>query len=228
MAHVDPRGEVADPRPVAAAARRSGARLLLDASLSAGALPLRVSDTGAHAVVAEAHRWLLGPEALALVWLSPDLGEGLPARLAASTDPFARGAVMAAARSAGWLLMYVGLPWVTARTMALARRLRTGLAAIDGVEVLGDPARPSALLAFHVSGWPAEEAADELSHRAFAITDPEPGGDLVRVSVGAWNDEEELDRFVARVAELAGSTPQTLPRRPSLTVLGGPLEVGDA
>jgi selenocysteine lyase/cysteine desulfurase len=224
MAHVDPVGEVVDPAPVAAAARRSGARLLLDASLSAGALPLRVSDTGADALVADAQRWLLGPEALALVWLSPVLGEGLPARISATIAPFGRGIAMAAARSAGWLLMYVGLPWVTTRTMELARRLRSGLAAIDGVAVLGDPSRPSALLAVRIAGWPAEDAADELSHRAYAITDPEPDGALLRVSVGAWNTEDELDRFVARVSELAGSTPETLPRRPSLTVLGGPLE----
>jgi selenocysteine lyase/cysteine desulfurase len=223
MAHVSALGELVDPVPVGAAARRVGARLLLDASLSAGALPIRVAETGADAIVADTQRWLLGPEAMALVWVSPALGEGLPARLAAATGPFGRGDLLATARSAGWLLMYVGLPWLQARTIELARRLRVGLEAIDGVEVLGHPARQSALLVFRIDGWPAPEAADELSHRALAITDPEADGELLRVSVGAWNREEELERFVAAVAELAGTTPATLPRRPTLTVIGGPL-----
>jgi len=224
MAHVDHFGHVADPPSVASAARRVGARLLVDASLSVGALPLRVADLGADAIVADAHHWLLGPEAMAMAWLSPELGEGLPARLASSAGPFGRGALLATARSAGWLLMYVGLPWVTERTLDLARRLRTGLAALEGVDVLGDEARPAAVLAFRIAAWTAEEAADELSHRVLAITDPDAGGELLRVSVGAWNTEDELERFVAGVAELAASTPATLPRRPVLTVIGGPLE----
>ena len=37
----------------------------------------------------------------------------------------------------------------------------------------------------------------------------------------AWNREDELDRFIGRVAELAAETPETLTRRPSLTVLSG-------
>jgi selenocysteine lyase/cysteine desulfurase len=224
MAHVDPLGQVADPRPVAAGARRGGTRLLLDASLSVGQLPLRVAETDAHAIVADTHRWLLGPEAVAFVWLSPELGEGVPSRLAVAAGPFGRGALLATARSVGWLLMYVGLPWVVGRSADLAMRLRDGLAGIEGVEVLGDVARGSALLAIRIAGWTADAAADELSHRAFAITDPDPDGDVLRVSVGAWNTEEELDRFVSRVAELAASTPETLPPRPTLTVLGGPLD----
>ena len=39
-----------------------------------------------------------------------------------------------------------------------------------------------------------------------------------------WNRESELTRFAERVAELAAHTPETLPRRPSLTVISGPLE----
>jgi selenocysteine lyase/cysteine desulfurase len=124
--------------------------------------------------------------------------------------------------------MYVGLPWVVERTGQLAERLRGGLIAVDGVELEGDPAGRSALLAFRIPGWRADEAAAELSHRSHAIIDPEPDGDLLRVSVGAWNTEEELDRFVERVAELAGSTPETLPRRPSLTIIAGPLADLDA
>ncbi|MFI5293198.1 MAG: aminotransferase class V-fold PLP-dependent enzyme, partial [Candidatus Limnocylindrales bacterium] len=93
LAAVDALGEIVDLPPVVAASRRVGARLLLDASLAAGAQPLRIRETGADAIVADVHHWLLGPEAVALVWLSPDLGEELPAALTAASGPFGRGAL---------------------------------------------------------------------------------------------------------------------------------------
>lgn len=224
MAHVDPLGRLIDPAPLAAAAHRAGARLLVDASLSVGALPLEVSDLEVDALVADVHRWLLGPDALALVWLSPTLGDELPGCLRQATGPFGRGTLLALARSVGWLLMYVELPWAIARTGRLARRLRAALAGINGVTLLGDADAGTALIAFQIAGWDAEQAADELSRSVFAMTDPDNEADVIRVSVGAWNREDELGRFVERVAALATDSPATLPRRPSLTVISGPLD----
>ena len=226
MAHVDPLGRLADPSPVASAAHRAGARLLVDASLSVGALPLEASELHADALVADVHHWLLGPEALALVWLSPALGGEVPGRLRGASGPFGRGQLLSLARSVGWLLMYVGLPWVVARTARLSKQLQAGLAAIDGVEVMAQIGAHAALLTFRVRGWDAEQTGDELSRSIFAITDTDRDADLVRVSVGAWNREDELTRFIERVAELAASTPATLPRKPSLTVISGPQDHG--
>lgn len=224
MPHVDPLGRLHDPGPVASTTRRAGARLLVDISLSVGALPLDVAEMGADALVGDVQRWLLGPEGLALAWLSPALGDDVPARLRATTGPFARGSLLALARSVGWLLMYVELPWVVARTGRLARRLYGSLASIHGVELVADRAEHAGLLAFRIIGWDAEQAAEELARSAFAITDVESEADVIRVSVGAWNREDELDRFVERVADLAAHTPASLPRRPSLTILSGPLD----
>jgi selenocysteine lyase/cysteine desulfurase len=250
MARLDPFGRLADPRSFAAAARRAGARLLVDASRSVGALPERVSELGADAIVADVHRWLLGPQGMALAWLSPELGDEMPDRLRDAAAPFGRAQLLSLARSVGWLLMYVGLPWATARTERLAKQLRAGLAAVDGVEILGpvdaselhatgrgvevpgrdsDATEPpvgaagpaSPLLAFRIRGWEAEDAADELSRSIFAITDVDRGADALRVSVGAWNLEDELGRFVERIADLAAHTPETLPRKPALTIIGG-------
>jgi hypothetical protein len=43
--------------------------------------------------------------------------------------------------------------------------------------------------------------------------------DLVLAGVGAWLREDELDRCADAIAEIAAHTPDTLPRRPLLTVL---------
>lgn len=222
MAHVDPLGRLSDPAAAAAAAHRAGARLLLDASLSAGALALDVAELGVDAVVADVQRWLLGPEGLAFAWLAPTLGETTPGRCRATIGPFPRGALLALARSVGWLLMYVDLPWVVARTGRLARRLHGSLGTIPGVELLVERAHHAALLAFRIAGWDAEQAVEELSRSAFVIADASRPSDAIRASVGAWNREDELDRFVERVAELAAHSPATLPRRPSLTIISGP------
>jgi selenocysteine lyase/cysteine desulfurase len=224
MPHVDPLGRLHDPGPVASTAHRAGARLLVDISLSVGALPLDVAEMGADALVGDVQRWLLGPEGLALAWLSPALGDDIPVRMRATTGPFARGSLLGLARSVGWLLMYVELPWVVARTGRLARRLYGSLASVHGVELVADRAAHAGLLAFRIIGWDAEQAAEELSRSAFVIADVESDADVIRVSVGAWNREDELDRFVERVAELASHTPASLPRRPSLTILSGPLD----
>lgn len=224
MAHVDVDGKRADVAAVAHAAHRVGARLMLDTTLSVGAMDFEVGELGADAVIADVNRWLLGPDAMAIAWMSDALGGELPERLRATSGPFGRGALLALARSVGWLLMYVELPWALTRTEELADRLHDDLAAIDGLELASDPAAHGAVAAFRIAEWDADQVAEELSRSVFAIVEADAVADLVRASVGAWNREAELDRFIERVAELARHTPHTLPRRPSLSVLRGPLD----
>lgn len=224
MTNVDVDGRLVDPAPVAAAVRGAGARLLVDVSRSVGTMPLAVDAIGADFVMAESHRWLLGPDAVASLWITPRLDRELPEWLRQASAPFARGSLLALARSVGWLLMYVELPWALARTAALADRLYEGLGAIDAVEIMAEPEAHGAIAAFRIDGWPAEAAAVELGRSIFAIIEADIEANLIRASVGAWNRESELDRFVERVAELAAHTPDTLPRRPSLTVISGPID----
>jgi selenocysteine lyase/cysteine desulfurase len=222
IAHLDGNGTLVDVPRVAEAGRATGARVLLDASMTAGAIALEPASLGVDAVVADSHRWLLGPEATALAWLGPRFGDEVPERMRASVAPFARGTLVALARSVGWLLMYAELPWILARTGALVERLIEGLAATSGVRLLTDREAHAALLAFRIAHWSAEQAADELSRSVFAILEADVEADRLRLGVGAWCRADELDRFVDRVRELAAHTPDTLPRRPTLTVLAGP------
>ncbi|MFI5255020.1 MAG: hypothetical protein ACHQ15_06150, partial [Candidatus Limnocylindrales bacterium] len=75
------------------------------------------------------------------------------------------------------------------------------------------------LVSFRLAGWTADELVAELSSRIFAITRTIPAIDALRISVGFFNSEEEIERFVGAVAELARYTPATLPRRPAIQVL---------
>jgi selenocysteine lyase/cysteine desulfurase len=124
------------------------------------------------------------------------------------------------ARSCGWLSMYVGLPWVFDRGGALAASAFDRLARIPGVTMLTPRDRMATLVTFRIAGWPADDAVRELGSRIFAITRSIPPLDAVRISVGFFNTADEIERFAETVELLAAHTPETLPPRPRLTIIG--------
>ena len=94
------------------------------------------------------------------------------------------------------------------------------LAAIPGVTVLTPPHAMATLVTFRIAGWPAQAALDELGARCFAIARTIPSLDAIRISVGFFNSEEELERLAETVELLASHTPETLPPRRVLAILG--------
>lgn len=59
------------------ACRERGVLFCVDAIQSLGALPMDVASIKADFVVADGHKWMLGPEGLALFWCAPRLREQL-------------------------------------------------------------------------------------------------------------------------------------------------------
>ena len=168
----------------------------------------------------DAGRWLLGPEGTAALWVAATTDAASLRRIVDTVDELPRRSLLGLARSVGWLLMVVGLPWAQARTQRMAGLLLGGLAGLEGVELRTPPARSCASAVFAIHGWTAEQAQDELGSRVFAILDRTADGEALLASVGAWTSEAELERFLAAVGELAAHTPASLPRRPALVVLG--------
>jgi L-cysteine/cystine lyase len=102
-----------------------------------------------------------------------------------------------------------------ARALAMAHRL----AAIEGVSVLTPTDRMATLVTFRIAGWTAQAALDELGARVFAIARTIVSLDAIRLSVGFFNTNEELERLAEVVELLAAHTPDTLPPRRRLTIL---------
>jgi L-cysteine/cystine lyase len=235
-------GAVLPVREIAEVAHRAGALVLVDGAQAAGAIAVDVSALAADAYAVPAQKWLLGPEGMGALWVAPstadrlrptfagwfgfdEAGTRLPYRPFTDARRFEWGnyhrpSVLGFARSCGWLAMFVGLDYVHGRGATLARRTADALAAIGGVELISPRGRLGPLVTFRIAGWPAELALEELGRRSFAIARTVPETDWLRLSVGFFNTEAELDRVAATVAELAAHTPQTLPPRPSLTILG--------
>lgn len=207
--HVDPNtGALTDPKQ---SAGDGDALLVLDATLSAGAIPLDVATLGVDAVALSADRWLLGPETTGALWAGPRIGPvGQP--------EVGRTALLGLARSVGWLEMYVGLEWAYDRGRYLARRLHAALSRTGGVEVATAVESMATIVCFRLPAWPVGEAIAELRRRVFAIVGPTDDGESIRASLAWFNTEEEIDRFAGAVAELASHTPDTLPHRPPLVI----------
>jgi selenocysteine lyase/cysteine desulfurase len=124
------------------------------------------------------------------------------------------------ARSCGWLSMYIGLPWAHERAARLAAAGADRLAGIDGVSLVTPRHAMGTLVTFRIGGWTAADAVRELGARTFAIIRDLPTMDALRISVGFWNTEEELERFAEGVALLAAHTPESIPPRRTLAMLG--------
>jgi L-cysteine/cystine lyase len=233
--------------PVAAIARLAhdrGARLVVDGAQAVGAIRFRFDELAADFYALPAQKWLLGPEGMGALVVNPSLAEPTVPALGGSfsfehaesgvggewwhdarrfeSSGYHRPSVMGMARSIGWLSMYVGLDFVLGRGPTMARLAAGRLAAIDGVTVLTPLDRMGTLVTFRIAGWTAGQALEELGARVFAIARTIPSLDALRISVGFFTSDAELERFSEAVALLASHTPANLPPRRRLAILGEP------
>lgn len=236
-------GRVLPVERIAAAAHARGAVILVDGAQAAGAIPVDVRALGADLYAVPAQKWLLGPEGMGALWVRRELQDALrppfgghfglaswDSRGAAALHPdgrryqatnYHRPTVLGMGRALGWLTVQVGLPWIHERGARLARAVADELAAIEGVELLTPRDRMAGLVTFRITGWPIDTALEECRMRRGIVLRTIVSLNALRVSVAAWNSEEELDRFIATVAMLAGHTPGTLPPRAALPLFGG-------
>jgi L-cysteine/cystine lyase len=227
---------------IAEIAHARGALVVVDGAQAAGTVPVSVADTGADLYAVSGQKWLLGPEGMGALWCSPTALDRVrmtfggwhsfqPIDGAGVATPhgdarrfqfsnFHRPSIVGLARSCGWLSMYVGLEWIHDRAATLARRARDLLAATNGVQVLTPSGPAGTLVTFRIGGWPAQAALEELGARVFAIARTVPQLDAIRLSVGFFNTDEEIDRLVECVTMLAAHDPGTVPARRRLTIVG--------
>ena len=234
-------GAVLPIRRLGELARSAGVVMLVDGAQAAGATPVSVEELAVDAYAMAGHKWLLGPEGMGALWVRRDLADSLtpahatflsyqtfdiehpvlqPGARRFEATSFHRPSVVGLARSCGWISMYVGLPWAHERAARLAGAAADRLASIPGVSLVTPRERMTTLVTFRIAGWPAATAVAELGSRAFAILRDLPMLDALRISVGFWTTEEELDRFAEAVELLAAHTPESIPSRRTLTILG--------
>jgi selenocysteine lyase/cysteine desulfurase len=185
--------------------------VLLDGAQGVGAIGVDVGALGCDAYAGAGQKWLCGPDGTGMLYVSPDLrarlaiarrgfsnladpDAGLRATLhpdARCLDSFALSAeTLACALAAIRVLESAGWRAVHARAASLSARLAAMLAE-RGREPA--PRDDTTLVSFRSPDPPAEQAM--LAERGIIVRYI-PGRPWLRASVGAWNDEEDLDRLL--------------------------------
>lgn len=204
-------GEMID----AAALAATGVPVLLDGAQGLGAVPVDVRALGCQFYAASGQKWLCGPEGSGCLFVAAERLDELLVpwpgygSLADPKDPLALEPADGARRfdhgfpsgiRSAWtlasleVLAEAGWDWVLERAAALADRLAQSLGDA-GLEV--QPRGRSTLVSWRVPDAQAE--VERLTGFGFVVRSI-PGRELVRVSVGAWSSEEELERL-AEVAQ---------------------------
>jgi cysteine desulfurase family protein len=210
---------------VAALCRRRGVPLIVDASQSAGALPVHMEEWGADFIAMPGHKGLYGPQGTGLllcgqippkplleggsgsVSLLQQMPDFLPDRLEAGTHNIAG---IAGLLEGLRYLERVGLDTVFNHEKALIQKLALGLEKIPGIQVFRDSTEEhqSGVLSFCVDGVDCETVGEELGRRDIAVRAGlhcaplahHSAGTLacgtVRCSVSAFNTGREVDRFL--------------------------------
>ncbi len=194
-----------------AALAELGVPVLLDGAQGAGAISVDVETLGCCAYAGSGQKWLCGPVGTGMLWVSPAWRDQIP--------PAAPTYVNLANPDAG----LEARPWDDARAYdASALSPQTIAAAEAGVALLEDAGWPEV---FERAATLAETLVAMLRERGRSVVprgrttlvswedaDPAatvmrlagagivvrslPGTALVRASVGAWNDESDLERLV--------------------------------
>jgi selenocysteine lyase/cysteine desulfurase len=221
-------GLVMPVREIADLCRQRGIICVIDGAQAVGQIPVDLRSLGCDFYVASGHKWLLGPKGTGVLyardemldrWKPPyvgaysdsrfDLGAGVFERLspASASEYGTRNAPLVLGLSAAFdFLSTMGMETVAARGAHLARRLREGLSALDGVEVLTPADAGAAILTFRLpaaGGDPWEWVNRLRRDHGFRLR---PVGeaqlDAVRASTHVFNSEEEVDRLISVVRGL--------------------------
>ena len=189
--------------------------VLLDGAQGVGAVPVDVRALGCDAYAGAGQKWLCGPDGLGMLYVSPELSErlevsrrgyanlqdpnsGIDARLhedARRFDTLSLSAeAVACALSAVELLESAGWQAVHERARSLAAGLAEQLAE-RGREVA--PRDDTTLVSF--ASDDAEAERELLAERGCVVRNI-PGRPWLRASVGAWNDESDLNRLLSSLA----------------------------
>ena len=177
--------------PIEAMAQRAaadGVPMVVDASQSAGHIPLDVSALGASAVAMPGHKGLLGPSGTGVVYLAPQVdvpplvrgGTGSQSELETqpdfAPDKYESGTlnamgIVGLGAAAGYLAE-VGVDAVNARLTELTRRFRDGLAQVDGIVLYGpaDPAGSIGIVSVNVEGIPCATVSRLLDDESRIMT----------------------------------------------------------
>jgi selenocysteine lyase/cysteine desulfurase len=202
-------------RPDGLAALGPDVPVLLDGAQGVGAVPVDVAGLGCAFYAGSGQKWLCGPVGTGMLWIAPEWRERVapvgatyinlaePGRgLESAMHPDARthdapavsAEICAAALAAHDVLAAHGWAAVHERARTLAATLAERLRAAGRTVA---PRGETTLVSWEDPD--PEAARDRLASTGIVIRNL-PGTPYLRASVGAWNDEEDIERLMQEVS----------------------------
>ncbi len=217
---------ITDVRAVIDKAHEVGAHVVVDVYQAAGTVPMQLSEWGADFAVGGSVKWLCGGPGAGYLYVRPDLANALKpafigwaahespfefatgaARLAAAPERFQSGTPnvpsLYSARAGYEIVAAIGVEAIRERSLQLTRRLMDAALAADFR--LNTPAADHERGGSVIIDVPdGAAAADELIRRG-VIVDHRPGAGI-RMAPHFYNTEEEIDRAIGMLIEIAGAS----------------------
>ena len=204
-------GQQYDLAAISETARRHGALLIVDATQSAGQVPIDVHEMGIDAIACSTYKWLCGPFGAAIMYVSPELQQLSPgivgwrshadmwnfqadrieyhnsaSRFEFSTRSY--GAALGASAAINYLVD-VSIEDIAAHNRKVTDLLRDGLMA-RGVQILSpeDLGERSAIVAARFEGDNTDIARGLNSNNVFIS----PRKDFIRFSPHLFNGKDDI------------------------------------
>jgi selenocysteine lyase/cysteine desulfurase len=227
-------GLIQDARAIGEVCEELGIPYLLDACQAVGQIPIDVEELKCDYITATARKFLRGPRGIGFMyasdralgrgdhplfvdmrgakWVAPDRYEIAQTAMRYEDWEFPYALVLGLGAAARYALD-VGVDVAGSRAFALARRLREGLASIDGARVLDGGREQCAIVTATFATRDARELVRDLKSRNINTTSSlrwyglldftSKGVDAaVRISPHYYNTEEEVDLVVDALREL--------------------------
>ena len=172
-------------------------------------------ELGCDFFAAGCHKWLFGPRGTGILWaraaVAEEVGPLIPSFGGRSWgERLTPGGFHSfehrwALNRAFELHLEIGKARVAERVHALARRLKDGLAGVDGVTLHTPMADrlSAAIVCFDVPGVPAAEVVRRLALEGIVASATPYAVSHARLSPGLWNTPAEIDAAVAAVRGIA-------------------------
>lgn len=213
-------GQLYDLASLAEVAHAHGALLIVDASQTAGAIPIDVSTSGVDVMIAGSYKWLCGPFGAAVMYLAPwlqsklepgligfrshcDMWDLSPERLdypgtakrfEASTLAF--GCIRGLEKSIEYLAD-IGITRIYQHNIALADRLIEGLGKLN-IEIVSpvNIHERTSIVTCRVSGFDSANLVKNLKERKIIVHERQG---FVRFSPHLYNSETDVDKALAEL-----------------------------
>ena len=216
-------GQLYDMAALTEAAHKQGALLIVDASQSAGAIPIDVSASGVDALVTASYKWLCGPFGVGVMYLAPHLQDKLDpglvgfrshrniwdldaGRLVLSDtarrfefSTMAYGCAIGLTASIDYLLE-IGIPRVLEHNLLLANQLIEGLLERHA-EILPpqNTSERTSIVSARIPGADSRTIADHLKSQQIVVS---ARRDAVRFSPHLYNDSDDIARALDEIDRL--------------------------